>query len=134
MAILNQYTDSLLEQIDVQTKTLSEIDVDKALASLKKSKRKSQRSEVSPLVAATYSLLLYIPMEYLTRAIRTDLMRRAVAADVALASTGVDSDRLETSLVLREYLRRAYAHAGQVEPTVRQNTLFSKSTLTFYNR
>lgn len=109
----------------MQTQTLSEIDVDKTLVSLKKSKRKSQRSEVSPLVAATYSLLLYIPMEYLTRAIRTDLMRRAVAADIALAATGTSSDALETSLVLREYLRRAYTHAGQVEPTVRQNIRFS---------
>ncbi|EKM60878.1 uncharacterized protein PHACADRAFT_133752 [Phanerochaete carnosa HHB-10118-sp] len=57
-----------------------------------------------------YRLLLYIPAEYLSRGIRSDLLRRALAADVLS-----DHGDAQTALFVREFLRRLFMFMGSAE-------------------
>ena len=77
---------------------------------------------LSQNIAAAYYLLLYIPIEYLSRSIRNDLLRRALAADVLAASHEAASDA-HGSLYFREFLRRLFVFMGTAEHPVSRNTI-----------
>lgn len=70
--------------------------------------------------ASIYQLLLYVPMEYLTKSSRAELVKRALNADAFLNSTareaGEDTGRL--LIVLRIFLKRVFTYTGHVESSV----------------
>ena len=108
------HIDALLENINVVTKPLDSIDVTTALQ-IGKNQRMSAESILS--ITATYRLLLCIPTEYLTRNIRNDLLRRALAADVAFTMSSL-TDPTYSPLFFREFLRRIFSFMGNVEHPV----------------
>ncbi|EKM48091.1 uncharacterized protein PHACADRAFT_203262, partial [Phanerochaete carnosa HHB-10118-sp] len=73
---LHRLRDALLEQINAVTKPLDSVDVLTAVRGV------HSPVGLSSDTVGAYRLLLYIPAEYLSRGIRSDLLRRALAADV----------------------------------------------------
>lgn len=113
----SDFTDALLEQINAATKPLDAVDVAAALQLPKKHKAPRVPEEhVSPIIG-TYRLLLYIPIEYLSRNVRNELLRRALAADVVLG--GMDAaEHAQSALFFREFLRRLCLFMGTAEHPV----------------
>ncbi|KAK7694414.1 hypothetical protein QCA50_001600 [Cerrena zonata] len=68
---------------------------------------------------AVYDILLYAPVEYLPRNVRTDLLRRAMAADVSIGKSARDvplhPEQQKRLVSLRAFIRRTFAHIGVVE-------------------
>ncbi|KAI0343910.1 hypothetical protein BDW22DRAFT_1473650 [Trametopsis cervina] len=107
--------DALLNHITEQTASIDDIDFKKLLSSFHSGKRQAAPSELPILVAGVFGLLMSTPMEYLTRKARSDLTRRAQAADIALSiSKGSQNDAVCIAM-LREFLRRMYEHSGSVD-------------------
>ena len=79
-------------------------------------------TEVPENAAGAYHLLLYIPIEYLSRGIRNDLLRRALAADVLVASQE-KANLLRSSLFFREFLTRLFQFMGGVEHGVSDSSI-----------
>ncbi|KAF8350279.1 hypothetical protein F5887DRAFT_944597 [Amanita rubescens] len=67
--------------------------------------------------ASIYQLLLYVPMEYLTKLGRAELVKRALNADAFLNSTAreADGDTGQLLIVLRIFLKRVFTYTGHVE-------------------
>lgn len=57
-------------------------------------------------------------MDYLSRAARAELLRRGLAADLEKDGPLNDEDSRSIALV-REFLRRVFAHMGSADHTVR---------------
>lgn len=74
-------------------------------------------------VSGAFGLLMSTPMEYVTRKARSDLIRRAQAADVALSAAARPEDTLAV-ILLREFLKRALDFVGSVEHVVSCISLF----------
>ena len=69
--------------------------------------------------ASVYQLVLYVPMEYLTKSSRAELVKRALSADLFLSSAGeADGNTCQLVRVLRIFLKRAFTYTGHVEPSV----------------
>ncbi|KAI0690683.1 Urb2/Npa2 family-domain-containing protein [Cytidiella melzeri] len=111
--------DALLSLISTETTLIDEVDI-KQLLSEFHSRTPSTAlppDGLSSVVANTFGLLLSTPVEYLTRKARSDLMRRAQAADIALSSASIQSDVVCVTM-LREFLRRMHEFLGSVDHTI----------------
>ena len=85
-------------------------------------------------IRAVYDILLYAPIEYLPRASRTDLLRRAMAADVSIGTSVRDAilhpGQRKRLVSLRAFICQAFAHVGTVEHNVRLSDPYVRSHLT----
>ncbi len=106
--------DALLAHISEQTVSIDELDVKLLLSTFDSKERANGSSTIPSLVAGTFSLLMSTPMEYLTKRARSDLLRRAQAADVVISRTADDS----VVIMLREFQRRMYESSGSVDHPV----------------
>jgi len=70
--------------------------------------------------ASIYQLLLYVPMEYLTKPSRAELVKRALNADAFLNSMAreANGDTGQLLIALRIFLKRVFTHTGHVESSV----------------
>ncbi|KAM6497881.1 Urb2/Npa2 family domain containing protein [Amanita muscaria] len=69
--------------------------------------------------ASLYRFLLYVPMEYLSKPSRTELVKRALSADILLsANTAADTEISYLLTILRIFLNRAFTYTGSVQPSV----------------
>jgi hypothetical protein len=88
----------------------------------------TQLSEKPPIdvtrrVTAAYELLLYIPVEYLPRTSRQDLMRRAMTADLVVCRPiRVDADSqvnaMRSMTILRIFMKRWFLYQSSVDHAV----------------
>jgi len=65
-----------------------------------------------------YRLLLYAPIEYLSRSVRNDSFRRAIALDVSLSRVGNDKNNNMALTTIRTFLLRVVAFLGTSEHLV----------------
>ena len=73
--------------------------------------------ESLPAARRVYSLLLWVPVDYLTRAKRSELVQRAL--DIDLMSLPVErSHPVSTTLAVREFLRRVFTYSGLTDALV----------------
>lgn len=101
-------SDALLSSVDKSTKPLEEL-------SEKKIGSKHFRRAIS-----AYGLLLFCPLEYITRSFRADFVKRALDADQLIGSSTKAMDELCQPLtVLRVFLKLMFVHIGSVEQPVR---------------
>lgn len=78
------------------------------------------KSDVSPAsTAAVYGLLMWMPIDYISRTARAELLRRALAADLAA------NQDVRSLTALREFLRRTFSHMGGADHAVRVNLSFA---------
>ena len=69
-------------------------------------------------VVTVFSIILFAPIEYLAQFTRADLLRRAIAADIFVGFLAASEYQdispfiLQSSVILRVFVRRAFAHAG----------------------
>jgi hypothetical protein len=108
--------DSLLEEINTVTKPLDSVDVIQALDAMHQGQEPAATLPLA--ISEAYRLLLYMPIEYLSRSIRNDLLRRGLAADILALSQG-GQDYIQSSLFFREFLRRLFVFMGTSEHLVR---------------
>ena len=101
------------------TASLDAIDVGSAFTA---QSRQDVSVEDLASIAATYRLLLCIPIEYLTRNIRNDLMRRALTADVVCVQSPSPS-LTYAPLFFREFLTRLFQFMGGVEHGVSDSSI-----------
>ncbi len=106
--------DALLAHIGEKTAPIDELDVKLLLSTFDSKERTNISSTLPSLVSGTFSLLMSTPMEYLTKRARSDLLRRAQAADVAISRFADDS----VVIMLREFQRRMYESSGSVDHPV----------------
>ena len=70
-------------------------------------------------VVSAYKLLLFFPVEYLTKSCRADLVKRAIIADWTLSEKLEDGNENEELLVglsvIRMFLKRTFGFLGAVE-------------------
>lgn len=108
----------------MKTSSLDAIDVPHVLA--RSNSRKSQKVSVTATqiqdAAGAYKFLLYGPSEYLSRSSRNDLLKRAIALDIAVGvSPSLHQDANNVSLVvsLRAFLLRTFSFMGSADHQVR---------------
>lgn len=111
LSLINEETSCLaiIDQLETQTVMLSE----KPLIS---------QNQLQQAIAA-YELLLYVPIEYVPKASRLDLIRRALAADLALCQTArgdTDSQRnfVRSVTILRVFLTRWFSLQSSMDHAV----------------
>ena len=69
-------------------------------------------------VVTVFSIILFAPIEYLAQFTRADLLRRAIAADIFVSFLTASEYQdiapfvLQSLVILRVFVRRAFAHAG----------------------
>ncbi|KAF8624871.1 hypothetical protein AX15_005748 [Amanita polypyramis BW_CC] len=70
-------------------------------------------------IAFVYKLVLYFPMEYFSKPSRTDLVRRALRADILLSSgaESANANNFQFLTALRVFLKRIFVYTGHVEPS-----------------
>lgn len=76
--------------------------------------------DVTRRLTAAYELLLYIPVEYLPRTSRQDLMRRAMTADLVVCRPiRVDADSqanaMRSMTILRIFMKRWFLYQSSVD-------------------
>ena len=69
---------------------------------------------------SAYDKLLFFPVEYMSRTSRTDLVRRALTADVVISSMSIDKNNpssyyCRSITVLRTFLKRVFVYLGAVD-------------------
>jgi hypothetical protein len=65
---------------------------------------------------SAYELLLLVPVEYLSKACRLNLVTKAVRADVVLGTMLKEKER--QVIVLRTFLERVFTYLGRVDHSV----------------
>lgn len=101
-----------------QTEVIDQIDVGLILGASHSGTSATVPDGLRPSVGGAFGLLMSTPIEYLSRKSRSDLMRRARAADVALSSGLGRPEDVTHATMLREFLRRMYTFTGAVEQMV----------------
>ncbi|KAF8649798.1 hypothetical protein AX16_005564 [Volvariella volvacea WC 439] len=86
--------------------------IDAATTCLDSFQDRANASDIPDILkgVSIYELLLVVPMEYLSKTLRIELIKRAVLADVALQA--LDGQYIETATLLRSFLKRACAVSG----------------------
>lgn len=77
----------------------------------------NERSQDLPL-AALYGLLLWMPIEYLSRNARSELLKRGIAADLAGKTFVNGAQDVILTSVIREFVKRALSHMGAADHPV----------------
>ena len=98
-----------------QTEAIDQINVAEVLDTSHQGKSINAPDNLRTTVTSVFGLLMSIPIEYLPRKVRTDLLRRAQAADVTLSASGGHQDYVNGVTVLREFLRRMFVFTNSVE-------------------
>ncbi|KAF9560209.1 hypothetical protein CPC08DRAFT_690317 [Agrocybe pediades] len=90
--------------------------LDKAIASINSSELQSGKPSTVQN-ASIYRYLLFFPLEYFSSQILNDMVKHAVAVDVCLSGleSPVDSEVTEALIIIRGFLKRAYAYIGSVD-------------------
>lgn len=66
-------------------------------------------------ILSTFQLLVMVPIEFMSRTIRTELVRRAVNADI-FYSSGVDTQDLTSAItVVRVFIHNVSVHIGSID-------------------
>jgi len=113
---------ALLSLINEETSFLATIDPAEPRPLLASEKSLIDRSPLHRAIAA-YELLLYVPIEYLPRASRLDLIRRALTADLILCQTArEDTDSTKNPVrsvtILRVFLTRWFSFQSSMNHAV----------------
>ena len=98
-----------------QTGAIDQIDVDKVLLSPRQEMPFVVIDDLHSSVLGTFGLLRNAPVEYLSRKSRSDLLRRARAADVVLSTGSNGLGDVHCVTMLREFLCRTYEFMGAAE-------------------
>ncbi|TFK76878.1 hypothetical protein BDN72DRAFT_890675 [Pluteus cervinus] len=95
--------------INQATLVLEQLGSQQAEASMKKAKW----TETTSSAAQIYQLLLLVPIEYLSKSLRADLVKRASIADIVLHNNGKRTDGLcQVATSIRLFLHRACEAVG----------------------
>lgn len=84
-------------------------------------KRKTHGSSIDAEVVSTYSLLLYFPVEYFSKASRSLLVKRAINADWKLAEQIRGEDVAASAAeyvaltLIRTFMKRTFGFLGSIE-------------------
>ena len=126
-----------MAKLQEQTAPLDSVDLRKAFSKPKRSRSNSIGIDLLS-VAAIYELLLYAPDEYLTRALRSEFLRRALAAEAVFgfAAEGVNTTEngVHSVTVIREFIRRTLTYVGTVEHSVCLHGCFASATILSLSR
>ena len=76
-----------------------------------------ESSQEIPL-AALYGLLLWMPIEYLSRAARSELLKRGITADLNGQTFVNGAQDVILTSVIREFVNRALSHMGAADHSV----------------
>ncbi|PCH33433.1 hypothetical protein WOLCODRAFT_147530 [Wolfiporia cocos MD-104 SS10] len=118
---LRRFRDVFLAQLLANTTPLDSLDLRELLATYASdSTPQLPAANILP-IATAYEVLLYAPEEYLSRGSRTDLLRRALRADVVMSVRAREQKNVSSSvtlrplLVVREFLRRTLRFIGSID-------------------
>jgi hypothetical protein len=105
---------ALLSSINVETSALDKINTAETQSLL------ASPIDVTQLrrVISAYELLLYIPIEYIPRTSRQDLIRRAVTADLVVCRTMHAANSMRSMTILRVFLKRWLSYHSSVDHAV----------------
>ena len=69
---------------------------------------------------AAFEILSHTPEGYITRPLRLDFLRRAIAADVAIGTAAIKGMSMNAPqlVMIREYIQRTVSHSDGVEQVV----------------
>jgi hypothetical protein len=114
--------DALLSLINEETSCLTIIDPPETQTVLLTEKPLISQNQLQQAISA-YELLLYVPIEYVPKASRLDLIQRALAADLVLCQTAredPDSQRnfVRSVTVVRVFLTRWFSFQNSMDHTV----------------
>ncbi|KAJ7169665.1 Urb2/Npa2 family-domain-containing protein [Mycena filopes] len=82
------------------------------------------KAEARALVASTYQLLLTFPVEYMSRTVRTELVKRAVNADMLFSTAVKDSFPVVT--VVRTFIQNVSLYLGSIDQPISNLSLYLK--------
>ncbi|TFY72617.1 hypothetical protein EVG20_g369 [Dentipellis fragilis] len=111
------FTAQLLFMVNTQTQFLDQVDVAQLLSrtvSSQAGRQETLQSEISKTNGA-FAILLYAPIEYISRNLRQVFVRRAIVMDVQLGLSG--SDR-SGNIAVRGLLYRLFTFFGSAESQV----------------
>ncbi|KAI0963291.1 hypothetical protein AcW1_000407 [Taiwanofungus camphoratus] len=120
---LHRFRDAFLAQLHERTTFLEHIDQRLMLSDLSNRLAGAITEDINR-VGPIYEILLHTPSEYLSRGLRTDFLRRALAADVSLGMPSLhggemlSNSKAQMILLIREFLRRTFLYLGTVDQTV----------------
>ncbi|CDO72438.1 hypothetical protein BN946_scf184977.g139 [Trametes cinnabarina] len=118
--------DAFLTQLQGETASLDEQDLNKLLSGLASDNLRRVPNDVLHCISA-YEILLLTPPEYLPRALHVEFLKRGFVADVLLFAalrSGKEPAVLPRHfLTIREYLRRTIAYLGSIENMVTKEFL-----------
>lgn len=113
---------ALLVSVNDETSALDKIDPLEAQSALAFKQLWIDEPQLRRAISV-YEWLLYVPTEYLSRTSRQDLIRRALAADLALCQTvhgDADSqvNAMRSMAILREFLKRWFSFQSSLDQAV----------------
>jgi hypothetical protein len=79
-------------------------------------------------VVSAFEMLLFFPIEYISRTIRTDLVKRALTADIFITNLAIDEDAgyvYHSLTILRLFVKRIFVSLGCIDQSVRLPTCFT---------
>ncbi|TFY69060.1 hypothetical protein EVJ58_g637 [Rhodofomes roseus] len=97
-------------------RALASINVHDFLSGKRRSVPRKLRADISASIAG-FEILLYMPEEYLSRALRSDFLHRALVADILIGAGAITDSSVDARALLkaREFIRRAVSHTGSVD-------------------
>ncbi|KAH9835766.1 Urb2/Npa2 family-domain-containing protein [Rhodofomes roseus] len=113
---LRRFRDAFLSQLQDCTVALASINVHDFLSGKRRSVPRKLRADISASIAG-FEILLYMPEEYLSRALRSDFLHRALVADILIGAGAITDSSVDARALLkaREFIRRAVSHTGSVD-------------------
>jgi hypothetical protein len=108
---------ALLSSINVETSALDKINTAETQSLLASEKTPIDVTQLRRVISA-YELLLYVPIEYIPRTSRQDLIRRAVTADLVVCRTMHAANSMRSMTILRVFLKRWLSYHSSVDHAV----------------
>lgn len=133
------FPDAVLAYLSVETSSLDDFDLLQTIQSLEKPAASYPPIDFLQFMAC-YETLLYTPLEYLSKNVRADLLRRGLSADVLLTRLLHSSNEHDKSkfwqmkTILREFSNRLFSYLNAVEYPVSSIIMRCQSTEHFYFR
>ncbi|CAL1696498.1 unnamed protein product [Somion occarium] len=116
---MQNFRSAIVSLINEHTASMDNVQVQDILQQLLSGQQFGKGPNEEGSLQAVYDLLLYAPTEFLPRSVRTDLLKRALAADVTIGISvkgrDLQPEQQQRLITLREFMRRVFFHVGTVE-------------------